>query len=176
MVRWLRARFSELSLRHYLVIVVTIIVPVVFPTAMNYFLISTLWVRLVIDVIAILTWLVFVVVVVSKLVERDAGEVRQSLADRIDPVEAELKGLGEDYYGSAEDLRLQLEDLERRTQAALKGLDVELPPRTMNVHITVRSGIPRVSIALKPPAGSMWGRIRGWFRRVAQKAWEIVWG
>ena len=176
MVLWLVARFSELTRRHYLVIMVTIVVPVVFPTTIDYFPISTLWVRLVMDVIAILIWLVFVVVVVSKLVERDTGEARRSLADRIDPVAAELKSLQEEHHGSVEELRLQLEDLERRTQTALKDLDVEMPTRTMNVRLTAQSGVPKASIALIPPAGSMWDRICGRFRHVWQKAREVVWG
>ena len=44
MVLWIVDRISKLSLRHYLVIVVTIVVPVVFPTAMGYFVIECLWI------------------------------------------------------------------------------------------------------------------------------------
>ena len=155
---------------------VTIVVPVAFPTIMDYIPISTLWVRLAIDVVVNVIWLVFVVVVVSKLVERDTGEVRQYITDRIDPVATGLDSFRKEHHGSMEDIRLQLEDLEQRTRTALKDLDVELPPRTVNVRLTVQSGVPTVSITLRPPVGRMWDRICGRFRRVREKAWEIVWG
>ena len=86
MVLWLVDRFSNLSRRHYVLIVVTIVVPVVFPTFMGYFEIERLWVRLLIDVSVIVAWAVFVVVVVSRLVERDASEANQLIAESVAPV------------------------------------------------------------------------------------------
>ena len=90
---------------------VTIVVPVAFPTIMDYFPISTLWIRLVVDIVVNLIWLVFVVVVVSRLMERDTREVRQYVADRVGPVAAELESVREEHRGSVEDIRLQLGDL-----------------------------------------------------------------
>ena len=37
MVLWIVSHFAHLSLRHYVMIAVTIVVPVVFPTVMGYF-------------------------------------------------------------------------------------------------------------------------------------------
>lgn len=176
-VLWLFARFSNLSLSHYLVIMVTIVAPVVLPIAMDYFAISGLWVRLVIQVSVNLLWFVLVVVVVSRLVERDAGGVRQSVTERVDPVAAGLESLREEYHGSIADVRLQLEDLERRTQSALQDLGVDLPPKTVNLRVSFSmGGSSTVSAHLRVSGGSRWTRIRRRFRRMGQMAWGVFWG
>lgn len=176
MILWLFDRFSNLSLRHYLVIMVTMVVPVVLSITMDYFAISGLWV-LVIQLSVNLLWLVLVVVVVSRLVERDAGGVRQSVTERVDPVAAGLERLREEYHGSIADVRLQLEDLERRTQSALQDLGVDLPPKTVNLRVSFSmGGSSTVSAHLNVSGGSRWTRIRRRFRRVRQKTWEVLWG
>ena len=176
MILWLVDRFSNLSRRHYLVIVVTIVVPVVFPTAMGYFPIECPWVQVAIDVGVILIWSVFVVVVVSRLVERDAGEVNRLVADRVGPVVGQLERLREEHGNSMADIRLQVEGLERRTQSALQDLGVDLGPRVVNLRATAALGAPVASARLRVLGGSRWARIRGWVRRARRRAWEIVWG
>ena len=176
MILWLVDRFSNLSRRHYLVVVVTIVVPVLFPTVMGYFEIERLWFRVTIDVIVILVWAMFVVVVVSRLVERDAGEVHRLVADRVGPVAGQLERLREEHGNSMADMRLQVEDLERRAQSALRDLGVDLGPRVVNLRGTATAGAAVTSARLSVSGGSRWARIRGWVRRARRRAWEIIWG
>ena len=176
MVLWLVDHFSNLSRRHYLVIVVTIVVPVVFPTFMGYFEIERLWVRLVIDVSVIVAWAVFVVVVVSRLVERDTSEANQLIAENVAPVVAEVRGFREEHGNLIADLNLKVEDLAERTDAALQPLGGKLGPRGIRIRATVSTGVPTVSASLTVSGGSRWGRFRAWFRRVRQRAWGILWG
>ena len=176
MVLWLVDRFSNLSRRHYLVIVVTIVVPVVFPTVMSYFEVEPLWVRLVIDMSVIVAWGVFVVVVVSRLVERDTSDVNQLVTESVAPVVAEVRGFREEHGNLIADLNLKVEDLAERTDAALQPLGGKLGPRAIRIRATVSSGAPTVSASLTVSGGSRWGRFRAWFRRLRQRAWGILWG
>ena len=176
MILWLVSHFANLSLRHYLMIAVTIVVPVVVPTVMGYFPIECLWVRVLVDVGVILVWSVFVVVVVSRLVQREVSEASQSVADRVDPVAEQVRVLGEEHDNSIRNLGLQVEDLESRAQLALQSLGAELPPKTVNLRASFRAGSPTMSATLSVSGGSRRARIRARFRRVRRRAWEIVWG
>lgn len=176
MVLWIVDCFAKLSPRHYLVIVVTVVVPVVFPTVMGYFPIECLWVRVAVDAVLIVSWSVFVVVVVSKLVERDASEANRLVKGQVDPLTDQLDRLQEEHSGFMQDIRLQVEDLEARTQSALGGLDADLPPRTINLRATATSGSPTASARLTVSGGTRWARIKGWSCRAWLGIWGFVWG
>ncbi len=172
MVLWVFDRFSHLSFRHYLVILVTVVVPVVFPTVMGYFAIECLWVRVAIDAGVVTVWSLFVVVVVSRLVERDSGEVNQLVAQRVDPIASQLAQLNDEHRGLREDMLLQITELERRAQSALQQLGGELPPKTVNVSFSAMTGLPTVSITANVSGGSRWARIL----RGLHHAWSTIWG
>ena len=131
MVLWLFDRFAKLSPGHYLMVVVTILVPVVFPTAIGYIPIACLLVRVAIDVAVILIWSVFVVVVVSKFVERENREVNQLVGQQVGEVREQLNCLTDEHRNSTADARLQLEDLEGRIRSALESVGAELGPRSV---------------------------------------------
>ena len=176
MILWLVDRFAHLSQRHYLLIVVTILVPVAFPMIMGYISIGCLWVRIAIDVVVFLIWAVFVVVVVSRLVERDANEANESIATQLGPLTDGLQNLREEHNGSIEDVRQRIQDLEDRTRSALEGLDAHLGPATVNLRATVRAGSPTASATLRVSGGSRWARIRRWFLQKRRWIREFVWG
>ena len=176
MVLWIVSHFANLSPRHYVMIAVTIVVPVVFPTVMGYFPFKCLWVRVFVDVGVILGWSVFVVIVVSRLVQREVSEASQLVAKRVDPLAERVRGLGEEHGNSIRDLGLQVDDLERRAQLAVQSLGGDLPPKAVNIRASARAGALTVSARLSVSGGSRRARIRAWFRRVRRRALEIVWG
>ncbi len=176
MVLWLFDRFAKLSLGHYLMIVVTIVVPVVFPTVIGYFLIERLLVRVVIDIVVILIWSIFVVVVVSKLVEREDREVSQLVEWKVGEVRGQLNRLNREHRGATADVRSQLEDLEERLRSSLESMGVELRPKTAYIRAQAMSGVPKVSASLRMTGGSRLARMRRWFRRSRSLVWEKVWG
>ena len=178
MVLWLVDRFLKLPRRHHLVILVTVLMPVlapvVFPSVMSY--VECLWVRVAVSGGAILVWAVFVVVVVSKLVERDMSEASLLVAGQVEPLAEQVRGLEQAHSNLETDFGLQMADLEMRTQSALQMLGVDLPPRAVNIRFTARGGCLTGSAGLEVSGGSMWSRILGWFRRARRRAWQIVWG
>ena len=176
MVLWIVDRFSNLSLRHYLVIVVTIVVPVVFPTFMDYFVIECLWIRVAIDVGVILIWALFVVIVVARLVERDTGEVNQLVSERVVPLEDDLERQREEHGSLMADMQRQVEGLESRIRSALEPLGVDLPLGAIDLRVTARVGAPTISIGVSVSGGSRWARIRAWFRHALRRAWVVIWG
>ena len=157
-------------------IVVTIVVPVVFPTAIGYFSIERLWVMLIIDVVVILIWSVFVVVVVSKLVERENREVDQLVGRQVDEVRRQLNRLTDEHRNATADARLRLEDLEGRIRSALEGIGTELGPRSARISAHTMSGVPTMSARLRTRGGNRRARVQRWFRRSGRWMWGKVWG
>ena len=176
MILWLADRFSNLSQRHYLLIVVTIVVPVVFPTAMGYFEIEPLWVRMAIDVVVILLWAVFVAIVVSRLVERDTSEAKRLVGESVGRVADDLHGVRDEHGKLIAGMNEKVRDLEERTGAALEPLGGKLQPRTVNARVAVSSGVPTTSATGTVSRGSWWRRVLGRFRRVRRRAWGVLWG
>ena len=138
--------------------------------------VECLWVRVAVYGGAILVWAVFVVVAVSKLVERDMSEANLLVAEQVKPLAEQVRVLEQAHGNLERDFLLQMEDLEGRTRLALQDLGVDLPPRSVNIRATFIAGLPTVSASLSVSGGSRWSRILGWFRRARRRAWEIVWG
>lgn len=176
MILSLLRHVKNLSVRHYLVILVTVIVPVVFPTVMGYFEIGSLWVRIAVDVGVILVWLVFVVVVVSRLVQREAGEVARSVAERLDPLSNQVSQLEDESRNAVADIRQQMRDLEERTGEAVRDLGGNMRPKSLNLRATFAGAVGLSSVAVSVSGGSRWRRIRRWLRRAVRLAWEFVYG
>ncbi len=176
MVLWLVARYANLSLGHYVMIAVTIVVPVVFPTIIGYFSIERLLVKVVIDGIVILIWSVFVVVVVSKLVERENREVSQLVGRQVGEVRGQLDRLKQEHQAETAVAREQLEDLEERLRLALESVGVELRPKSVRVRARVTMGVPTMSARLRVTGGSRLARMRRLLRRSRSWAWGKMWG
>ena len=167
---------ANLSPYHRWVIVITVVVPLVIPTVMGYVTIENLCVRATIDGGVILVWLAFVVVVVSRLAEYDTREANRLVGEQVDPLAENVSRLGEEHSNSIEDVRLQVQDLERRTQSALESLGENLPPKTVFVRAKLIVGAPTVSVSVSVSGGSRWGRIRAQFRRTWSRIRTFVWG
>ncbi len=176
MALWIFDRFAKLSVGHYLMIMVTIVVPVVFPTLIGYFSIERLWVNVVMDVVVISIWSVFVVVVISKLVERENREMNQLVRQQVGDVRAQLARVEQEHRDAAADAQLQLADLEERLRSALEGIAVELRPKTVYLRAQAVSGIPSMSASLSVTGGSRLARMRRRFRRWRSWVWRKIWG
>ena len=176
MALWLFDRFANLSLGHYLMIAVTIVVPVVFPTVIGYFLIERLLVKVAIDVVVILIWSVFVVVVVSKLVERENREVSQLVGRQVGEVRGQLDRLKQEHQDATAVAREQLEELEERLRLALESMGVDLRPKSVRLRAQAMTGVPTMSARVHVTGGSRLARMRRLLRRSRSWAWRQVWG
>ena len=123
-----------------------------------------------------MVWALFVVIVVARLVERDAGEVSQLVSERVVPLEGQMERQREEHGSLIADVQRQVEGLESRIRSALEPLGVDLPLGALNISVTVRAGSPTVSIGVSVSGGSRWARTRAWFRHALRRAWEIIWG
>ena len=167
---------TNLSPYHRWAIAITVVVPLVIPTVMGYVAIENLYVRATIDGVVILLWLVFVVVVVSRLAQHDTREANRLVAEQVDPLAEQVSRLGEQHNNSIEDLQLQVQDLERRVQAALESLGENLPPKTVFLRAKIIAGAATVSFSVSVSGGSRWGRIRARFCRTWSRISTFVWG
>ena len=176
MILWIRDRFRNLSLYHYAVIVVTIFVPLILGLVVAYPAVESLAVRVIVYAVSFLIWALFVVIVVALLVERDAAFVNRLVSRRTDLLAEQFKEVKEEHGGLLEDMRLQMEDLERRTRLAFEAAGGSLPPRTINLRsrIVVKDEISFAT--LRSSGGGRWGRFRQRLRRVMVKVWKVVYG
>ena len=176
MILWVRDRFRKLSSYHYQMIVATILVPVIWTVAFNYFEVDCLVVRVIIDVGVFLVWALFVVIVVGLMVERDMAEASRLLSQQTGPLAEQVHRLREEHGDLIADVRLQVEDLESRTRSTFERLEADLAPKSVSVRARVTSGAPTISVTLRTSGGSKWARLRQWFRRAMRRVWEVVYG
>lgn len=176
MILWVGDRFRNLSRYHYAVIVVTIFVPLILGLVVAYPAFECLVVRVIVYVGVFLVWALFVVVAVALLAEKDVSGVQHLVSQHTEPLAEQVNRVREEHDGRIEDLRSQFEDLESRTRATFERLDVNLPPRSVNVRFGVTSGAPEVSFTVRRSGGSRWRRFRRWVRRGALKVWQVVYG
>ena len=174
MILWVWDRFKHLPFHYYLMIIVTIFVPVILTVVVTYLAVDCLVARVIIDVGAVLVWALFVVVVVALMVERDMAEASQLVSRRTGPLLEQVHRLEEEHSDLIADL--QVEDLESRMRSTFERLGAELPPRTVSARLRVTAGAPTVSFNLTVSGGNKWARLRQRFRRAMRRVREIVYG
>lgn len=173
---WFAERIHILSRHHLAVILVTIFVPVGLPAAVGFLPLDCWWVRLLIYLGVLMVWAAGVVVVFSRLVERDARDVNQLVFGKTDPLAERLQGLSERHGGLIEDVRVRVEDLEKRTRETFERMGAEFPPRSVSVSalgvsFSFETSVPTVTL------GGRWrNRLRRRFLHIARRVWEVVYG
>ena len=180
MILWVRDRFRKLSSYHYQMIVATILVPVIWTVAFNYFEVDCLVVRVIIDVGVFLVWALFVVIVVGLMVERDMAEASRLLSQQTGPLAEQVHRLREEHGDLIADVRLQVEDLESRTRSTLERLGADLPPKSVSLRAGTIFGAVGMSAPVVTSGGSKWARLRQRvihrLRRAMLWVWEVVYG
>ena len=172
----LRRRFEVLSRHHYLVILVTILVPVGLPLAIGGLPLECWWIEALIHLGVLVLWALCVVMVFSWLVERDVGEVNQLLDAQTGPLAERLQRLKEDHGNSMDDLRTLLRDLERRTQSSFESVGAELSPGSVPIRASVTLGPVVFSVAVLKKGGDNRGGFWERVRRVLRRMWRVFWG
>ena len=177
MILWVRDRIRNLSFHHSLMIVVTVILPVALTWVVtSFFAVDCLVFRGIIYLGTFFVWAVFVVLVVALMVEKDMAEARRLVAQQTSPLAEQLGSLREEHSNLIADVRLQVEDLERRTQSTLESLGADLPPKSVSIRARATSGVATATATLRVSGGSKLARLRQRFRRVMRRVWEVVYG
>ena len=114
--------YLSLSKLHRLVVVVTIVLPVAVPTFLRYFSVESLWLLIVMDLVATSVWFLVVVVVVALLVRHDSVAARQLVESRVNPLEDQVGELEGEYGRAIRSLRADFVELDRRTRSAVEAL------------------------------------------------------
>ena len=177
MILWVRDRYRNLSFHHSLMIVVTIILPVALTWVVtSFFAVDCLVVRGIIYFGTFLVWAVFVVVVVALMVEKDKAEAGRLVAEQTSPLAEQVRRLKEEHGDLIADVRLQVEDLEKRTQSTFLSLGAYLPPKSVSIRARAISGAATVTAKLRVLGGSRLARLRQRFRHSMHRVWEVVYG
>ena len=177
MILWLARRFRIPSRHHYVMIAVAIVAPAAYTIFAGYLPLECPWVRALVNLVALLIWAVFVVVVVAMLTEHDSSETTRAIRERIAPLESRIDEVDRQHGGSIEGIRSNLTDLEERTQRALRSLDATLPPPGARIQADIRSGVPTMEArGTTTSGGSRWGRCCAWLRCWRRRIWKAVWG
>ena len=178
MILWVRARFKNLSLHHYWMIIVTILVPTILTgivSLVTTFVVDPLVVSVIIGGL-FLVWALFVVIVVALMVERDLGESSNLVLQQTGPLVEQVDRLREEHRDLIADVRLQVEDLESRTRSTFERLGVDLPPKSVSLGARTIFGAAGMSAPVLISSGSKWARFRQRFRRAMRRVWEVVYG
>ena len=122
----------------------------------------------------------FVVLVVALMVEKDKAEAGRLVDEQTSPLAEQVRRLKEDHGDLIVDVRLQVEDLERRTQSTFERLGADLPPKSVSVRASTIFDPPTTSVTGATRGGSKWARFRQRFRqrlrRTARRVREVVYG
>ena len=172
----LRRRFDVLSRHHYLVILITILVPVGLPLAIGRLPLECWWIEALIHLGVLVLWALCVVIVFSWLVERDVGEVNQLLDAQTGPLAEELQTLREYYGNSMDDLRAQLRDLERLTRSYFESVGAELAAGSVPIRASATVGPMQLSVTLLKKGGGNRVGVGERVRRVLRRLWWLFWG
>ena len=168
--------FRSLSRYHYRTIVITILLPVIWPAMIAYFG-PDLVLQVILYVAAFLVWSVFAVLAMASMLRRDRSEAEQLVAQQKEALSGQICRLREEHDDLKLDLRQQVNDLEEIVRSTLaEKLEVILPPRPISLRAKGTLGSPTASGTLTVVGGSKVARLRKWCRRATRRLWEVVYG
>ena len=166
--------FRSLSLYHYRVILITILLPVIWSSPLAYFGTEHLIRQIIFHVAAFLVWAWFAVLAVGSMLRSDKSEAEQRVDHKIEALSGQTRRLTEELAELRAEFRHQAGDLEIVRSTLSEKLGVVFPPRPISMHAT--SGSPRASLNLTVVGGSKVARLRRWFRGAMRRLWEVVYG
>ena len=169
--------FRSLSGYHHRTILLTILLPVIWPPLIAYFGPDSIVLQVILYVAALLLWSVFAVLAVASMLRRDRSEAEQLVVQQIEALSGQIRRLREEHEDLRVDLRQQVDDLEEVVRSTLsENLGVVLPQRPISIRAKFTAGSPRMSATLTVVGGSKVARLRQWFRRAMRRLWEVVYG
>ncbi len=174
MYLYIRRRFRILSGYHYIMIIVTILLPVIGTPTIDYVGRDCLVMRPFLYVGAFFLWSAFVVLTVASMLERDRSEVAQLVDQQVGALPDRIRMLEEEYGDLRANLPQEIGELVRST---LEAAGIVRPPR----RVTLRAKPLIVNASISAPnltvvGGSKVARLRQWFRRAMRWLWEVVYG
>ena len=189
MILWARRELKILSGYHYLVIFLTILLPVIGPTSfaffapesLAFFAPESLALQVILYIAAFAVWAIFSMLAVASMLRRDRSKAEQLVVQQIEGLSGQVLKLEQGLDDVRADLRQKVKDFKDFEQTVRKTLEEELgvvlPPGTLSVR--ARAGLGSVTFnlaAVTVSGGSRVARLRQWFRRSVHRVCAIVYG
>lgn len=175
--------FRSLAWYHHVMIVITILVPLGWSVFITFWAPNCWTVLAAIHLGAFLLLFVLAEFAVGVALRRDKAKAQDFVFQEVETVSEDIRALREQQTESSarqenllQTLRREIDEQEETFRSAFEELGVALPPRTVSIGFTVRSGRPTVSISVEviPPSGR-WARLLWRMRRCRQWAKEKIW-
>ena len=174
MYLYVRRRFRIPSGYHYIMIIVTILLPVIGTPIIDYFGPDCLVMRSFLYVVAFFLWSAFVVLAVASMLERDRSEVAQLVEQQVGALPDRIRMLEEEHGDLRANLPQEVGELVRST---FEAAGIVLPPQSHSISanpVYFNFSVPPVSVTVV--RGSRMARFRQRLRRAMRQLWEGVYG
>ena len=174
MYLYVRRRFRIPSGYHYIMIIVTILLPVIGTPIIDYFGPDCLVMRSFLYVLAFFLWSAFVVLAVASMLERDRSEVAQLVDQQVGALPDRIRMLEEEHGDLRANLPQEVGELVRST---FEAAGIVLPPQSHSISANpayFSFSVPPVSVTVAKR--SRIARLRQRFRRAMRRLWEVVYG
>ena len=171
MIRGVSRRLRTLSLRQYMVVLVTVLIPMLVSSILD---LSMGWVWLMLA-----GWCLASVLIMAEVFREERADVNQRIAEKVDEVLDQLRDLetkSEESAAIITGLEGHINQVEEVMRSAFEGIGVDLPARRYELRASVSSlGIVTGKAALQVRGGSRKARIWRWFKSKSKRFWNLIW-
>ena len=177
--------FKSLAWYHYVMIIITVLVPLIWSGIVTLLLPNCLVWQIILHVAAWPAFFVLAGLAVALVVGRDRSKAQQLVSEEVGAVSAEVRTLRnqhevvrDEHRDLIKDLRRQMEAEDEVFRSGFEKLGVVLPGRSFSVDagsVSWRIDIPEASVTLTK-GGSKWVRLRRLLQRFWRRLKDTVWG
>ena len=163
---------ASLSLRQYMVILITIILPAIFLPILA----PSIPGGPVVLPIVYFVWSVVAVLSVASMLKDDRSKAAQSVDRKLENLSREVQLLKDEHLRRTAGLQDQVNEIDRVVRSGFEGLGVVLSPRRSSLRANISAGVPRMSATLTVDSPNRIVRFRRWVQRHALRFWRWFYG
>ena len=171
MIRGVSRRLRTLSLRQYMVVLVTVLIPMLVSSILD---LSMGWVWLMLA-----GWCLASVLIMAEVFREERADVNQRIAEKVDEVLDQLRDLEHKHDESAATiagLQQQVDEVDQVMRNAFEERGADLPARRYELRASVSSwSIMTGKAAVQVRGGSRKARIWRWFKSKSKRFWNLIW-
>ena len=170
MIRGVSRRLRTLSLRQYMVVLVTVLIPMLVSSILD---LSMGWVWLMLA-----GWCLASVLIMAEVFREERADVNQRIAEKVDEVLDQLRDLetkSEESAAIITGLEGHINQVEEVMRSAFEGIGVDLPARRYYVQASVSWSIMTGEATVEVRGGSRRARIWRWFKSKSKRFWNLIW-
>ena len=171
MIRGVSRRLRTLSLRQYMVVLVTVLIPMLVSSILD---LSMGWVWLMLA-----GWCLASVLIMAEVFREERADMNQRIAEKVDEVLDQLRDLetkSEESAAIITGLEGHINQVEEVMRSAFEGIGVDLPARRYYVQASVSWSIMTGEATVEVRGGSRRAQLWRWIKSKAQWVWCKVWG